>query len=66
MRIGEANSIGGIVTSGAVGLSVATALIRFPSVAPGSSSQAAASGLSAEIDAAFNLKPPPLGPWFPK
>jgi hypothetical protein len=43
-----------------------TALMRFPSAAPGGSSQAAVSALSAEIDAAFNLKPPPLGPWFPK
>jgi hypothetical protein len=28
--------------------------------------QAALSAVSAKIDAAFNLKPPPLGPWFPK
>ncbi len=42
------------------------ALMRLASAGGAGSSHADASALSAAIDAAFDLRPPPLGPWFPK
>jgi hypothetical protein len=43
-----------------------SALMRTPPGSKGATPRAALSAVSAQIDAAFNLKPPPLGPWFPK
>jgi hypothetical protein len=42
------------------------AIMRTPPGSKAAPTQAALSAVSAKIDAVFNLRPPPLGPWFPK